>query len=42
MSDYPLVASPVFVTSMAGIVFKMASFDYAVESAVGFCALKLR
>ena len=41
-SDYPLVAPCIFsVTSMAGIVFKLAFLDHAVESAVGFCSLKL-
>ena len=25
---------------MAGIVFKLASFDHAIEYAVGFCTLK--
>ena len=30
------------VTSMAGIVFKTASLDHAVESAVGFCTLHER
>ena len=40
MSDYPLVALRVnFATPMAGIVFKMASLDHAVESAVGVCTL---
>ena len=35
MSDYPLAARRM-VTSMAGIVFKLASLDHVVEYAVGF------
>ena len=40
MSDYPLVARRVYLTSMAGMLFKMASLDHAIESAVGFCMVK--
>ena len=40
MSDYPLVAPRVYiVTSMAGIEFKLASLDHAVESTVGLSTL---
>ena len=37
MSDYPLMAQRVFLTSVVGILLKMAYIDHAVESAVGFC-----
>ena len=37
-SDCPLVVR--FVTSMAGIVFKLASRDHAIEYAVGFFTSK--
>ena len=39
-SDCPLVAPRIFCNVMAGIVFKLASLDHAIEYAVGFCMSK--